>query len=239
MYTGDYLSLAWLLSCWFLYGFVADHTRIRHYSMSSYMQGYRIQWTKMMLKREHRIVDAGLQGNLLQGVAFFASTSIFAVGGTLALLGSSDAALGALSHLPLVNPGNLNQWTVKVVTLTIIFIYAFFKFAWAFRLFNYGSAMIGAAPMPPVDEDTADAYAHKVGRINNLGAQQFNRGIRAYFFALATLAWWVNSWLFIGAVALVILVLIGREFGVRKTMEEGDAQFQSRQLADKESLNKP
>ena len=126
--------------------------------------------------------------------------------------------------VPMVNPGNLNQWTVKVVTLTIIFIYSFFKFAWAFRLFNYGSAMIGAAPLPPVDEKTADAYARRVGKINNLGALQFNRGIRAYFYALATLAWWVNAWLFMAAVALVILVLIGREFGLRRTMEAQDAE---------------
>lgn len=218
----DYAALIWLTGCWLCYGYIADHTSIKQYSMSTYMQAYRVEWTKVMLQRENRIVDAGLQGNLLQGVAFFASTSIFAVGGTLALLGSSDAALGALAHLPLVNPGNLTQWTVKVATLTVIFIYAFFKFAWSFRLFNYGSAMIGAAPLPPVDPSTAEAYAKKVGKINNLGALQFNRGIRAYFYALATLAWLINAWLFMAAVALVILILIGREFGVRRTMETFD-----------------
>ncbi len=30
--------------------------------------------------------------------------------------------------------------------LALIFVYAFFKFAWAYRLFNYGAILIGAVP---------------------------------------------------------------------------------------------
>lgn len=215
----DYIALAWLVVLWFSYGVIADSTRISQYSMTAYMRRYRRQWARMLLQRDNRIVDAGLQSNLLHGVAFFASTSIFAIGGSLALLGASEAALDALAHLPMVNPGNLTQWTLKIAVLTVIFIYAFFKFAWAFRLFNYGSTMIGGAPAAPVSKNEQDTFIRKYSQINNLGALQMNRGIRAYFFALATLSWMVNTIIFMGAVALVIVILVNREFGTRKAIE--------------------
>ncbi len=45
--------------------------------------------------------------------------------------------------------------------LTIIFVYAFFKIAWSYRLFNYFAIMVGAAP-PPDEKDTPEAqlFAH-------------------------------------------------------------------------------
>jgi len=35
---------------------------------------------------------------------------------------------------------------VKTIGLIVVFIYAFFKFAWAYRLFNYVAIMLGAMP---------------------------------------------------------------------------------------------
>ena len=33
--------------------------------------------------------------------------------------------------------------------LAVIFVYAFFKFAWSYRLFNYVAIMVGARRRPP------------------------------------------------------------------------------------------
>ena len=174
-----------------------------------------------MLLRDQRMVDATIQGNLLNGVAFFATTALLAVGGSLAMLGATDAAVAVLAKLPWIRPSNETQWEVKVLTLGVIFIYAFFKFAWAFRLYNYGSVMIGAAPAKTSLDAEALLYAERATRINVLAARHFNRGIRAYFFALATLGWFVNPYVFMGGVALVILVLMGREFATRQVLEQG------------------
>ena len=35
-------------------------------------------------------------------------------------------------------------WEVKCIGLILIFIYTFFKFAWAYRLFNYVAILFGA-----------------------------------------------------------------------------------------------
>jgi uncharacterized membrane protein len=45
------------------------------------------------------------------------------------------------------------------VGLILIFIYAFFKFAWSYRLFNYVAILLGAMP-PSSQRDTAEAEAH-------------------------------------------------------------------------------
>ena len=40
--------------------------------------------------------------------------------------------------------------------LIVIFVYAFFKFAWSNRLFNYFAIMVGAAPSS-AEKDTSKA----------------------------------------------------------------------------------
>ena len=44
-------------------------------------------------------------------------------------------------------------WEVKVLLLIGIFVFAFFKFAWAFRLTHYTAILIGAAPQPVNNKD--------------------------------------------------------------------------------------
>ncbi len=215
----DFIALGWFFSCWIGYVLVVDHTRLRERSITAYMRDFRRRWMQGMLLREQRIMDATLQGNLLSGVAFFASTTIFAIGGLLAMLGASERAVELVADLPFAAPTTRAQWEVKVLLLALVFIYAFFKFAWAFRLFNYCSVLIGAAPEKRELDDEAIAYAERAVRINALAASHFNRGIRAYFFALAALAWFIHPWLYMLATALVIVVLVGREFRTRKFFE--------------------
>ena len=98
------------------------------------MTGYRARWMRQMLRRENRMVDANIISSLQNGAAFFASTTIFGVGGLIAALGASDKALSILEALPLVESGSPGVWQLKVLMLIVILDYAFFKFAWAFRL---------------------------------------------------------------------------------------------------------
>ena len=43
-------------------------------------------------------------------------------------------------------------------------------------------------------------------------SKDFNQGLRAYYFSLAALSWFVNPWVFIAATTLVIAVLYWREY---------------------------
>ncbi|TIX91799.1 MAG: DUF599 family protein, partial [Mesorhizobium sp.] len=94
-----------------------------------------------------RIVDTAIMTGLQQGTAFFASSSLIALGGCFALLGASDQVLTVLSDLPLSATSSREAFQMKVFGLVLILAFAFFKFGWAYRLFNYCSILIGAVPI--------------------------------------------------------------------------------------------
>ncbi len=211
----DAWAVAWFMVCWIGYSVAAEFTPLARYTVSTAMGRYRREWMCRMVERDVRIVDAQIHGNLLHGIGFFATTTIFAIGGLLALIGATDRAVEVLSELPFVQPTSRVTWEIKTLLLVMIFIYAFFKFAWAFRLANWYAIMIGAAPLVRNGSCADNEYVERATRINKLSAAHFNRGIRAYFFALATLSWFVDPRLYMVASALVLLVLINREFRTR------------------------
>ena len=149
------------------------------------MNGYRETWMRRMLAREQRMVDMQIMAALQNGTAFFATTSLFAIGGALTVLRSSDEMVAVASHLPFAIETPRGLWEVKTIGLTVIFVYAFFKFAWSYRLYNYVAIMLGATPLP-ADKDTPEAEAHvlRTARLFSTAGRHFNRGQRAFFFAL-------------------------------------------------------
>ena len=132
------------------------------------MNGYRDDWMEQMLARDMRMVDAQVMAALQNGTAFFASTTLIAIGGTLTLLRSTEEILTVVSVLPFgVRIVARYSGRLKMMGLAIIFVYAFFKFAWSYRLFNYFAIMVGATP-PPERKGHArrrKAFAHRAARL--------------------------------------------------------------------------
>ena len=211
----DFAALAWLLICWGGYSLAADHGPWRDRSVSAVMGRYRTRWMTVMLGRENRIVDTNIIGNLLNGVAFFSSTTIFAIGGLLAALGATDSAVALLRDLPFADQTSRTEVELKILLLVGILTFSFFKFAWAYRLFNNCSVLIGAAPIEAANDPAAARLADRAARLNILAARHFNRGLRAYFFGLTVLAWLVHPLFFMAAAAWVVFVIYRREFRSR------------------------
>ena len=211
----DYGALVWFLVCWVGFSLFADYSTMRNRSMTAAMNRYRVRWMTVMLRRENRMVDAGILGNLLNGTAFFASTTIFVIGGLIAALSAGDAASAILTELPFTVDTSRKVWEVKVLVLIAIMVFGFFKFAWAFRLNNYTSVLIGATPLEDEDDAQAPKIAERAARMNGLAARHFNRGLRSYYFGLATLAWFVHPLFYMAATAWVVAVLYRREFRSR------------------------
>ncbi|MFN4282885.1 MAG: DUF599 domain-containing protein [Alphaproteobacteria bacterium] len=213
----DYVAFAWFAIAWAGYTLYADYSPKRRHSVTAAMNGYRRRWIGEMLKRENRLVDTQTLGNLVTGIGFFASTTILVIGGLFALLGASDAAINALADLPIAIATTRQAWEAKILMMVVIFVYAFFKFAWAYRLSNYCAIMIGSAPpRGECDEAVTDSYVTRLGRVTNLMGLHFNRGLRSYFFALAGLGWFVHPLLFVVAVSWVLFVLYRRDFRSRE-----------------------
>jgi uncharacterized membrane protein len=96
-----------------------------------------------------------------------------------------------------------------LVLVLVSFVFAYFKFTWSLRQFNLLSILVGAAPMGKTGEPGIDAYAHRVAGANNLAGDDFNRGIRAYYFGLAATGWLLNSWA-LGLLSVIVLVVLFR-----------------------------
>jgi uncharacterized membrane protein len=212
-YTVDILAVGFFILEWTVYAVTLEHTAYGRNSLSARMNGYREVWMRRLLDRQARMVDMQIMAALQNGTACFASTSLLAVGGALALLRSTNEALAVLNALPINLSPSPALWEIKCVGLILIFIYAFFKFAWAYRLFNYVAILLGA--MPPAEQrDTPQAEAHviRTSRLFEAAGRHFNRGQRAFFFALGYLGWFVSPWVLFVSTAAVVIVTWRRQF---------------------------
>lgn len=79
--TLDLVALAWFLGAWAAYSLALSLTEQRRRGLNSEMNLFRDRWMMQMLAREVRMVDAQIIAALQNGTAFFASTSLIAVGG--------------------------------------------------------------------------------------------------------------------------------------------------------------
>jgi uncharacterized membrane protein len=206
----DALAFGWFLGSWIAYSLVIEKTAHGRGSLNTLMNAYRDQWMKELLARDVRIVDSQVTAALQNGTAFFASTSLIAIGGTLTLLRAPEQVLTVIGTLPFAVPVTAEMWEMKILGLAIICVYAFFKFAWSYRLFNYLAIMIGAAPLSS-DKDTATAkvFAHRAALVCADAGLHFNRGQRALFFALGYLGWFLGP-LELGLSTTGVLIVMWR-----------------------------
>jgi uncharacterized membrane protein len=213
LYLVDIFAVAFFAIEWAVYAITLEHTVYGRDSLSARMHIYREIWIRRLLDREARMVDMQIMSSLQNGTAFFASTSLLAIGGALAMLHATNDALTILSKLPIDLSPSPALWETKCVGLILIFVYAFFKFAWAYRLFNYVAILYGAMP-PAAERDSPEAEAHvtRTTRLFEAAGRHFNRGQRAFFFALGYLGWFVSPWVLFVTTGAVVIVTWRRQF---------------------------
>jgi uncharacterized membrane protein len=209
----DILAFAWFLGAWIVYSIVIEHTAKGRSGLNALMNRYREEWMERLLTRDTRIVDSQVTAALQNGTAFFASTSLIAIGGTLTLLRSSESVLPLMSALPFSGTPSPQLWELKMLGLAVIFVYAFFKFAWSYRLFNYFAIMVGASP-PPSEKDTpvGRTFVRRAAGLADDAGRHFNRGQRAFFFALGYLGWFLGPLPLALATLGVVVVMWRRQF---------------------------
>src|ERR1700681_1278009 len=209
----DLAALVFFLLAWAGYAMAVEWDQQRHGGLNARMHRYREVWMRRALARDMRMVDMQVMAALQNGTAFFASTTLLAVGGALTLLRSTGEILSVVAELPFGIVTTPAQWEAKTMGLIVVFIYAFFKFAWSYRLFNYVAIMLGAMP-PASEKNTPEAEAHVIRTTGLFEAagRHFNRGQRAFFFALGYLGWFVSPWVLFVTTALVVIVTWRRQF---------------------------
>jgi uncharacterized membrane protein len=211
--TVDLIALGCFVGAWIAYAVAVEWTPHGRNSLNAHMDRYREIWMRRMLHREARMVDMQIMTALQNGTAFFASTSLIAIGGTLSLLHSTEEILSVMGALPLTIATSREQWEAKTIGLVIMFAYAFFKFAWSYRLYNYVAILLGAMPFS-ADKETpeADAHIRRTARLFQSAGRHFNRGQRAFFLAIGYLGWFAGPYVLMVSTAAVIAVMWRRQF---------------------------
>ena len=220
-------ACSWFFICWVGYTLYADTLRRSSRSLMTVMHDYRCLWMERMLDRDMRMVDMNIMAMQTRSVTLFASTSIFILAGLMAMLGALDTVREVVEGIPFADKAGQGMAEAKLLVLVMVFIYAFFKFAWSLRQFNFASVLIGAAPLHDrIEALERDSIVARSARMNTNAVSGFNSGVRAYYFGLAALSWFVHPWAFMAASTWVVLVLYRREFHSftlrTLTSEDGD-----------------
>ena len=208
----DLLALAFFVLCWVGYTRFTGHASRSAKSLLAVTNRYRLLWIREMIRRDNRTMDTIMIGNLQRSITFFANTTIFILLGLMSMLGYYERWSDIISHIPYAKPSTPFMWELKIFVLILIFIYAFFKYTWSLRQYNYASIFVNS--VPPHDEcaDIYDTILTKGAYLTSNAAHHFNNGLRAYYFALAVLAWFIHPYCFIAATAWIVFVTHRREY---------------------------
>lgn len=207
MTTSLLTSISPLLA-YFAYNIIVPQVEKLRPSLSVIMNMQRRRWVANATRRETPF-DAILSGNIMGSVSFLASTAVLLVLAVFAVFGQLPALMSALESLSLDRTYSVLDVQIHLGVMLAMFVLAFFAFTLSLRQFNHFCIMLGALDH---DRVTTEEEIDAIAQINALGARNFNSGVRAYYFSVATIAWFVSEWLGVLACLVTILVLAHREF---------------------------
>ena len=209
----DMIAFSWFLICNMGYSYVTSSKRLSSNNIINALYTQRQLWMKNMASRESRLVDIQIMHGFTQGNGFFATTSVLVLGALAAVLASGESARAFMDTFPFTVTTPLFLWQIKLCLLLGIFVIAFFKFVWAYRLSNYASIAIGATPSANIEsEKLREIQYNLAARLANLAARHSYVGLRSYYFAIAAVGWFIHPIAFMLSTTWIILVLYRREY---------------------------
>ncbi|NQV84095.1 MAG: DUF599 domain-containing protein [Rhodospirillales bacterium] len=222
----DILAFAWFMVIWMGYTVIADRQGPNMRKASRVMHDFRVRWTERMLERDNRIADVNIVSAHMRIAMLFITISILILAGLMSVLGNLGKAREVVSELSFAVGASQELWEIKTFVLIFIFVYAFFKYAWCLRQFTFTLIFIGAAPLPEeVNARERKDYPERGARLMDRSIITFNRGLRAYYFGLALLAWFLGPVYLVIAAIWVVAVLYRRDYRsvILQTLSEQEA----------------
>lgn len=196
------------LAALYCYSFASRALDVHRPSLSALMNEQRFNWVTQASRRETPL-DAILSGNIMSSVSFFASTTALLILALFTVIGQLPQFAPALSTITFGTLYTETDLQVHNVVMLVLFVSAFLSFTLSLRQFNHFCILIGALdhtkPAPP-------EIIRTIARINAMAAQNFNAGIRGYYFAIPMVAWFVSSWASIAVTVLTVAFLMHREY---------------------------
>ncbi|HJO12181.1 MAG: DUF599 domain-containing protein [Gammaproteobacteria bacterium] len=218
--TLDLLCFFWFLTCWVGYAVFARQAAKKTNSLSSVLYSFRKEWVQKLCDNGISEVDAELLASLEKQVSFFASTSLLILASLVTVLSTASEIFMNISSLSFVAVVSVEVIQLKLLLLILIFTYGFFTFTWAIRQYGFCFILFGSSFHSVKYYKEAKDYRavtdqrnpKAMAKVLDRAAHSYNYGLRAYYFALAALTWFINGYLFAFACAVTVYVLYHREF---------------------------
>jgi len=213
----DWVSLAWFSCCWGGYTLYSGFHSKRKQRLQDALHAHIKRWIEVLHERDIRMVDTSVIANIERSATFLASSSLLIIAGLVTAIGSTDKAMGILSDFPLTQQASRQTWELGLLLLILIFAYAFFTFTWCMRQWGFASILVGSASLAtaPAEAQSKRRHAETLASVVWLAIYHFNLGLRAYYFSLALLTWFIHPVAFMLCSAWVVAVLYRREFRSR------------------------
>ena len=212
----DWAALLWFFAAWVGYARFARRRSLVQPSVLAATNRIRRLWMLQTTRREVRVLDGVVVQSLSVSPSFFASTTIVIIGGLLAVLGAGEQATALARELPFAARTTALVFDLKLLMLTAVFVYSFFRFTWSLRQYTFGALLVAAAPeaqeFATDGGPSREVFADRAGRVVGLAAETFNDGLRGYYMAFAVIGWFFSPLVFALATAGVIFILYRREF---------------------------
>jgi uncharacterized membrane protein len=196
------------IACWLAYNYAVPFVERRTPSLSTIMTMQRRRWVANATRRESPL-DAILSGNLMQSVSLLASTSVLIILAIFAAFGGAPQLMDTLTTLGLGHDFDVPAMQIHLLVLVAIFVSSFFAFTLSLRQFNHFIIMLGSISH---DQPTSEDEIEAITMLNALAAKNFNNGIRAYYFAVPAVTWFVSPWVAILATVVTTGFIVHREF---------------------------
>jgi len=209
----DSAAVLWFLTLWGGYTFYAKRKAKTVSCLSFEMRRKRNHWMQQMLSRENKMADVALISTLERNVSFFASSTLLILAGLLTALVSSGSLAEVLAYLAPWREISKEAVQMKILFLAVIYVFAFFQFTWALRQYGFAGVLITSAPDGKnLTTEELGLYASRTSKVVDLAGHSFNYGLRAIYFSLATLSWFIDPVLFMATSIVVLAVMRHREF---------------------------
>lgn len=205
----DVIAGASFIAAWLIYEPLLVRMTGGRGAINIDMRAVREGWLRAMMARENRMLDASLLGQQLNSASFFASTNLLVIAAVASLLFGGEAVLANVGGLAIA-PAPAWLTEVKIALVAVVLSVGLLDFIWAIRQLNYCAALFGAAPEAG-DVERRERYVVATLAVLDPAYAAFNRGVRAYYFALAGAAWIVSPWAMLAAVIAAFTLLLRRQ----------------------------
>jgi uncharacterized membrane protein len=204
-YDFDFMHLfavALIFAMWGLYGPVLNI--LGHGTLTSQLHVVRLRWMNMMLhsKRESRVFDGILLGQISSSMSFFGSATLIVLAGLVGALASINHVHASITEMAFFPPISLPMFTIYFAAITVIMALCFFSFTYAMRKLAYTLAMIGGLDEAPATTPQAQVMVSQTATVLTESLKSMNSGIRGFYFSVAGL------FLFAGPTTSIIVTML-------------------------------